>query len=222
MYQTVKRIIEANDTNWEGIPAFVNAFESFKSRLTELETKSHKHGVILMGVTNGKDNLRKEVIAELLPVIASLKSIAMANKDQALITRMKITVSNLKMASRISFIQLTDRVLESAEEYLSQLEAYNISIDMILALKEKRNVLYISLMSPREAILERKSLTKVIDTLVGEMNAILKNDMDQIMKVIRTVNAEFYDLYVSSRRTIESHSNNSGSTDILSNEPEGI
>lgn len=202
MYSTVKTIVEANAPIWEGIPGFVSLYNSFDEKRELLEGKCLIHGNSVIGVGSVLARKRLETTNKTLVIGSALKSLAHATENDELKLHVKITRSAIEHASKAKCLQMINRIILKADENVSGLVNFGILESDIDALKTLRNALTKLINSPREAIIDRSTVTGEIKQLIKVMDALLTDGIDPMVIVLHDSAESFFNSYFSARSVI--------------------
>lgn len=203
MFKAVKSVIAANNSAWSGLPAFETAFNTYTAKLAQLELLSYNQGFAIVGVSALKDAKREEAAEKAYAMANSISAFAVVTNKVELYNKMKISKWTILKGSRQEALQLVDIVLAKANEFENDLGDFGIDQATIAELQTIRDELYEQLSAPRNAIIERKTITGQIKLLEKDMIRILRLQLDKLMEFLREDNPEFYASYKNARVTID-------------------
>lgn len=202
MYQTVIDTVKANDTSWEGIPVFVDTVEKLIEKVTSLEEAEQTQRLATVGVVSSRNTLRNNSTNQLMRISGALSALGKMKGDDVLHLQMKISPSTLKLTSRTEYLSVIASIVNCALQHAEDLAPFGITQNEISDLMELKNNLINSSLRPRAAIIERKGSTIKISTLEKEIDDLLRNELDEIMKLIKASNEDFYRSYKQARSII--------------------
>lgn len=209
MYRMVNETMQANGTIWEGIPAIVSTVQNFSDKLELLESKDQQQRTITIGVRGNANHLRENSIDEILRFANALKAYGKASGNSILVDQMSVSRSKLSKGSKEDFISLLTIIIDVTLEHGVHLLDYGITQTEIDQLPIMRDTVYNGVYSTRKAINERKEATFKMYDLETEIDALLKDELDALMIVLKSAQPEFYRAYVSSRAILDFGSNHS-------------
>ena len=212
MYKSIKTVIATNQPAWSTLPAFGTAVQTFNTRLAALEQSAYQQNLALVGVSAVKNAKRALVIERTYAISSGLVAYAVVNNDVELINQMKISRHELEKAGKTKLLLLVDRVLNRASGFVGQLDDYGIDQATVDELQTLRDELDAQLSAPRNAIIERKSQTIRIKTLVKEIDAIIKLQLDKLMEILKEDHPDFFTAYKNARVIVD-HRNRSSNND---------
>lgn len=202
MYKTVQSIVSANTPIWEGVPRFVSMYNTFNEKVELLEQNGVRQLNSTVGVSSTVEQLRRNAVEKTAVIASALYVLARDTDNTILRFQTKIRVSELKYGSRNQCIHLIETVLYLADEHVSDLEPYGVTIEMVLELSEVKDQLKLAFTRPRTAIIDRMNVTKEIMDLESELDIILSEGLDRLMRLFITTNRPFYDAYFNARSVI--------------------
>lgn len=192
-----------NQSSWNGFPAFAAMVGEFSGKLQELEDLCYQQGNVLPGVTVAKNTLRKQTTENARVIIGALKAYALVTGDAELSARADLTQSDLHRMPHLVFKQQLDAILQLANEHLTELADFGIDQLKVDALQTLRDECDLVFNSPRQAIIDRKTLTESIRQRVKAMDRMLKKGLDALMISFKESVPDFYFHYKSARIIID-------------------
>lgn len=209
MYKAVRSIIETNQANWSALPAFASAVQTFGARLDALEQAAYHQNLALVGVSAVKNAKRSIVADKAYAMSSSMVAFAVVNNDVELINQMKIAKHELLNSSKDRMLILLDRILTRANDLVNLLGDYGIDQPSIDELQLLRDELDAQMSAPRNAIIDRKGQTARIKSLVRELDAIIKFQLDKLMIILKEDHPDFFIGYTNARVIVD-HRNRTG------------
>ena len=214
MYKAVRSIIETNQVNWSELPAFASAVQTFGERLNALEQAAYHQNLALVGVSAVKNAKRAIVAEKAYAMSSSMVAFAVVTNDVELINQMKIAKHELDNCSKDKMLILVDRILTRANDLVNLLGDYGIDQTTVDELQLLRDELDTQMSAPRNAIIDRKGQTGRIKSLVRELNAIIKFQLDKLMVILKEDHPQFFIDYTNARMIVD-HRNRPASGGIL-------
>lgn len=200
MYQLIRHTAEEFRTSWENIPKFVEAIQLLEAKLENLNLAAEKQSAYTLGVTTSRNAVRKDTIELSLEVAAALNAFAFDRNDFKLAAEISLSKSSFNNASLLNMLSLVDRVLNSADQYATDLIEYGISTEKMAEFHYKRDTLSSGILSPKQAILKRKSETEMIDKLVKEIDLLFKSKLDGMIKLFAKSDPHFFTAFQNARK----------------------
>lgn len=209
MYSSVLKVCIEHESVWDGIPGFVDAITNFNNRFDALGKAAQKQATKTTGVSAKKYAKLNELIDDLIVVHGTLKLHGKEINDPGLIARNKWVASKLRNMSIQQMMIHLDVIDEDIASFGSALSVYGVDQNILDALHstitEARKVMN----SPRNAIIERKLQTSLLDQYIDELDQILKLNLDNLVRVHKKSHPDFFNLYWNAR-TIIDHKSRTG------------
>jgi len=204
MYQTVQAILQQNQSSWGSTPAFATLVGEFSGKLQELEDLSFQHGSVRLGVTAAKNALRKQTTEQARVFFGALKAHALFVKDVELAERANITQSALNNLGNLAFKHKLDEIIQLVTVRLNELGEYGIDQTKLDEFQGLRDACEAAFLLPRQAMVDRKTLTESIRQRVKSIDLLLKRGIDGLMMAYKTAAPDFYFHYKASRSIVDS------------------
>lgn len=203
MYETVVRIIAENQESWATIPAFEEAYVRLTAALSTLKESVESHDEVILGAAKAKEKLKVRVIAQALRFVGLLKVHAEREDDVILASKVDLTLSDFKRAADRNRLSKLKNLSILVEVYQTELVAYGLETnevtEFIAKVAEYENVL----VDPREAIVNRGSITEAIEAETRIIDTLLRKEFDPFMLALQSDHPVFAGLYVSARTIID-------------------
>lgn len=212
MYKAVRSIIETNQANWSALPAFASAVQTFGERLYALEQAAYHQNLALVGVSAVKNAKKSIVVDKAYAMSSSMVAFAVVTNDVELINQMKIAKHVLDNASKDQMLILVDRIISRAGDLVNLLGDYGVDQSAIDELQVLRNELDAQMNAPRNAIIDRKGQTRRIKSLVRELDAIIKFQLDKLMIILKEDHPDFFIGYTNARMIVDHRNRTGGGT----------
>ncbi|MDX2361256.1 MAG: hypothetical protein QNK23_10645 [Crocinitomicaceae bacterium] len=213
MYRSVLTVIDNYLTSWSVLPAFQIAQLLFKENVTQIESYAQEQRFITLNSGTMKRSKRKSVMELTIPVLSAIRAYADSEGNEALYLEMKFAPSRLRYGNIHETMQLLNLVIEKAEEFLTDLADFGISQGTIDALAEERDSLQDINFMPRNKIVDRKFVTKQIEVLMAQSDALLVERLDHLVRVLKSDELEFSTKYFDARIIVDLKTPKSNSDD---------
>jgi hypothetical protein len=213
MYKSLKTILTSNQASWSALPAFASAVQTFGVRLTALEQSMYQQNLALIGVSAVRD-AKKYIVAEKAYAMSSaMVAYAVVNNNVELINQMKIAKYKIESAPRDLILVLVDRILERGTALVNLLGDYGVDQASIDELQTLRDELDVQMNAPRNAIIDRKGQTSRIKSLVKELDAIIKFQLDKLMVILKEEHPDFFVAYSNARLVVDHRNRTMGNAE---------
>jgi len=209
MYQAVQLVCDEHPDAWETIPAFGQIYQLFVEKLSFLKQQSYLHTHTTIGVREAKDIERTLVVKKALVIASALRSLGSLVSDTKLNAQLRFSHSKLMQCNATRLLQYLDSITNAATEHIAELPDYGITESKLEELLLLRNQLEQTLLTTRNAIVVRRSLSTELEILTHDIDRLLKVSLDQLMQVIGSDHAEFLRQYQAARLVVD-HKGKSG------------
>lgn len=212
MYVVVLETCKRHEGEWAGIPKFVSAVNDLESALNEINAIALSHSTKTLGVSSYKTQKLKQLYARIDEIHGAYRALADDTGDPGLKIRNGYTVTTLRRMNAIALKTHISRVAEDLIETGDLLEPYgvdNTHIGEVLQLIEESKVI---ISKPRNAIVERKNLTANMDAKAAAIDRIVKERMDNMVRLFKRSLPEFFQEYFAARIIINSGVRHNNST----------
>ena len=203
MYKLVLKTCMTNPAEISAVGSLQGVVDALEQKVHQLQILAAEQAAATMGVKEEKNQHRLATIARVEGIAGALKAFAIANGDEVLKAKLSFTPSKLKTGSSLKTIQVIDRIIESANDHISQLQSSGILPADITELQALRNELDNQFIATRSAIASRKTKTKEVGSLMREIDELLKGQLDNLMLVVKAVHTKFYDRYHTARMIVD-------------------
>lgn len=199
MFQSVRTVLNDYQSEWQGLPVFVQVVSELDSKTTSLRSLLTQQMSLTTGVTESKNQRILLLREELLLMQRALYLLGKATNNVLLKARNKQTKTEL---FSLNIAQLTVRCNEmkiDLENEGANLAAYGIQPTAVTAILDEINQLNEVQNSSRIAVLKRKSVTTEILETERSLSSLLKDELDTLVLVFKRSNAAFYQAYMNAR-----------------------
>lgn len=218
MYKMVIDNLTENQQVWQSIPQFAQAVTLLNTRYAALKSEAEREEALLIGVKAQRDDEREKTAELALRIAGALMAYGDANNAIELVSRMRISKSQLVSREHNDTLILLDRILLHAEEHATALEDFGIDPAEITECMTRRDALMSSIVAPRKAINKRKGALLNIQQTIKEIDRLLKRQIDKLVLVTKPGNEEFYNSYFNARVILDHGKNSTNRSDSSTSE----
>lgn len=205
MIKAVVSVLNENQAIWVNTPKVVTSVNQLVEGLNFLQEKAALHNSITLGVTRDRKEKYAALAKTMISVQDALWIYGNSTNNFNLVGRNKVvpsTTFNLSLKSRLVRIEV---IMKDVETYGAFLADYGVTQEM-LGLLNDQIAAYLSIeINPRLAIIERKTTGIEIEQKVNELNKLLKNDLDRMIRIFSTSYPSFVVAYFTARVVIHGH-----------------
>lgn len=202
MYHTVQSHLNLNNSIWTSVPAMGIIVSDFELLLTRIESYRQLIQENKKGITQQKAAQQALVISHTYELLSVLYAMATKKSNATLAAKVNYTETELLKKRDDQLVSICLSIVEIATEQLTELTAYQVSGDELIALKEEIEQFDAILPTGRVSVVERKAANEKLKDLFLEADALLKNQLDRIMVRYRKSNTEFYTIYRNTRHIV--------------------
>jgi len=192
MYLSVQEFLNENKAAWEKIPAYAGGKTAFDNAITEIQKTITVQTDNTKGITQDKAAKREMLIQIALAVSSAIQSYATVAKNKTLYQSMKFTKSMLDEMKDAELPVKTALIEETGKKYLSSLADFNVTPEVLVALKKAIDdfVEYNSL--PKIAKGNKGVYTQNLKKQFLEADDILHNVLAKLTVQFKITNPAFY------------------------------
>jgi hypothetical protein len=199
MFKAVTAVFEQNSSIISGYPALGEVLSEFTSVIGEIDATDKKYITSTDGKTATKNLLEDELIEEILPVKAALYAYAVKNKNEELKVITMESESALKRMRDPEFLRKAELIKAEAQNHLTFLADYKITEASLSCLQEKIEAFGNALDGKDAGFANRSALRKSLTEKFDAADAILSEQIDSLIELIRKSNTLFYNQYFAAR-----------------------
>lgn len=202
MYDAVQLILNKNSAIWEPVPVMADTIQTFSSLIEKIGLYEAKIRDNKKGITAQKEVLQNQVIRDTYEVASAMYVLAERTNDPVLAAKVKFTETDLLKKRDAHLVSVCTGIAALATEYLNDLSMYGVTKEELETLREEINLFSESLPGPRLTVAERKAANEAMRVLFGQVDELLRNQIDRLMVRFRKSQPDFYALYKYSRRIV--------------------
>lgn len=203
MYKVVRQLLGENQAQLESIPALSEIFNSFSNKVAELEFLGMRQGADITGYKKAQVKLRQDTTALARSIAGIITAYAVANGNEVLKAKMHLNSRKFDRSSREQYLSKLQEIIDTASSLESELTNYGIHANHIADLEIKYNTLREDLYVARLKIVERKHLTAAINSMSKELDELLTQSLDHLIKLLKFSHAPFYTKYLIARNIVK-------------------
>lgn len=202
MYQVVQSHLDRNKSLWTSVAAMATTINDFELLLAEIETYRKLTQENKKGITQQKATQQALVIAHAYEISSVLYAMAIKKNDEILAAKVDFTETDLLKKRDNNLVATCLNILEFATEHLAELNAYEVTADELIVLKEEINSFAENLNTGRVSVSERKAANEKLKVVFLQVDTLLKKQLDRIVVRYRKTEPDFYTTYQSLRHIV--------------------
>ncbi len=192
--------LDKSKSVFAGSKLIVDSVDALKEKITLISTLTEEQERNQKGKAINKKRNRDLLIESMLGVGGAVRALAIANNDPELAERVKMRRRVLQNLGP----KLTERAAklhELASARAGDLQGL-VSAEKLTELADRKTTYEAIVVSPREAIARRKTLTAILLIEVRAAMTLLREVLDPALTIYRESNEEFYLGYRNARNIV--------------------
>lgn len=203
MYRATENHCEINKEITKNMPAFVAAFNNFKSLIAEINDTTRQKSSVLRGIATDKNESRQNVAKKVTEIAGLIYAFASAAKNNTLKQEVNTSETRLLQANEERFVSRCQNVYAKGMENVAALADYGITNQTLEDLQSAINDYLAKSPSTRNAAGNRKTLNSNLTALFKEADTLLKEQIDKLIVVFRAEHPDFVKTYEANRIIID-------------------
>jgi hypothetical protein len=202
MYVVTLETCKRYEEEWAGIPKLASAVSDLENAISELNAVALLHSTKILGVSSYKTQKLASLFDALEEVHGVFRALAVETNDPGLRIRNRVSMSLLRKMDAVKLKTHMARVAEDLIASGAVLEPFGIDnnrLGEILQLIEESTAI---ISKPRGAIVERKTLTVSMDMKANAIDTIVKERIDNMVRLIKRTSPDFFSEYFAARKVI--------------------
>ena len=184
MYKMVMSVFEQYEDRWKHIEALQEAIARFrKYRSSIIEANALLLSMKGSGAI-AKNDLKKQICASLATIVRVMQVLALRTHNDELAKKVRVTHHSLSRTRDHAFTARCIGLLGLAEANANILEPYGIAPEQLADLRSLCDRYQASLAVGKQQLHERPQITKELSKLFIEASAMLRKEIDPLMKVL--------------------------------------
>lgn len=205
MSRTTEQILDDNASIVAAVPALVSLIILFKGVIVSILNTAQLADVNLTGIAQDKGSAKSHLAFTASDFADIIGSFASATKNATLKQEINYSHSKLLRMRDEALAPVCRIIHDRAEENLDALRDYGITPQKLAAFDTAINDYAAKTPNTRTAIVNRRTQNANLRELFKQLDDILINRMDGLMKNFRTSHPDFYNAYLAAREIIDPH-----------------
>lgn len=205
MSRTTEQILDDNASIVAAVPALVSLIVLFKSLIASILNAAQLADVNLTGIAEDKGSAKTHLALTASDFADIIGSFASAAKNATLKQEVNYSYSKLERMRDEALAPVCRIIHDRAQENLDALRDFGITPQKLAAFDTAINDYAAKTPNTRTAIVNRRTQTANLRELFKQLDDILINRMDGLMKNFRTSHPDFYNAYLAAREILDPH-----------------
>lgn len=202
MYESVLSVLRNNQAIWESTSMIVSRVDRLEEGLIGLHAKSALQSSVTLGVAQMRNARWNDLAKKIISIQDALWIYGNGTNNYDLVARHKFAPSvTFKLSANARAIRI-DIVTSDLENYGSFLADYGVTTEMIQQFHDSVAVYRDMTITPRSAIVERKTVRLEIESKSIELNNLLRNDLDRMIRRFSASHPSFVVTYFNARQVV--------------------
>jgi hypothetical protein len=203
MYQKVLNVCDDNIQEYAGVPAFVNAVNALKNRVSDIQSATQQQTeTSSKGVTKDKSLSVDRLVELSLKIADPLYVYAFDTTNNRLLEKVNVNKTSFYNVHDHASLTLAKIIVAEAKTYSAALNDYGINNADIMELESVASQLESLLNAPSGAIGERKLYTSNLRELFVAADSIIYDKLDKLIRLFKSSSPEFFTLYHNARNVV--------------------
>jgi len=205
MSRTTEQILDDNANIVAAVPALVSLIVLFKGVIASILNAAQLADVNLTGIAEDKGSAKTHLALTASDFADIIGSFASTAKNATLKQEVNYSYSKLERMRDEALAPVCRIIHDRAQENLDALRDFGITPQKLAAFDTAINDYAAKTPNTRTAIVNRRTQTANLRELFKQLDDILINRMDGLMKNFRTSHPDFYNAYLAAREIIDTH-----------------
>jgi len=205
MARTTEQIQDTNAGIAAAVPALVTLVAAFKAIIVSIGGTAQLTDVNLTGIADDKGNAKNHLAQMASDFADIIKSFASATKNATLKQEVNYSYTKLSKMRDEALAPVCRIIHDRAQENLDALRDYGITTQKLALLDAAIDDYAAKSPNTRTAIVNRRAQTANLRGLFKQLDEILNDQMDGLMKNFRVSHPDFYNAYLAAREIIDTH-----------------
>ncbi len=200
MFRRVNSTLTEKAAVITSIPSLNEQATLFAENLADIKATAIKYNDAAKGKTKLKHNAIDEMVDEVIPLKAVLKSYAKQNNDEVLLAKVSVSPSVLRAGLRDEErTNILEDIIAEAESHPEVMANSSITPEMVAAVRAKYDALMNAAAEQDTGFNSRKALRISLGEKIRNENELLRNHLDELIELIKKSDKQTYDQYFAAR-----------------------
>ena len=199
MYESILALLTANAAKTATVPAFVASETSFRDVVSQIAGKSLEYNQATAGKLDAKRSAGDALISATLAMAAGVFAFARKQKDAEMKAKADVGASQLRFMRDTELITQANAILGLITANLQSLADFGITQARATDYQSKIAVFTAALGSRESSVAERAGARTSLADLFKQADDILREELDQLMELLRASEPQFYTEYFTAR-----------------------
>ena len=199
MTKAVIAKLNANSAELAQVPAIAPALAKLSQCVQSIETKETERGDQSTGKLEVRDEAEDILVEALVQVSSSLTAFASSSNDTELYEKAKIKKSILHRLRDNELLLKAKSMLTLARQYVDQLVPFGTTAELIASFEQAITSFETAASGVDKSFSGRSGARLSVNDAFDEADAILKDQLDNLMESVKKVDLQLYNEYKVAR-----------------------
>jgi hypothetical protein len=209
MYLAVEDICDANNTVWQPLQAFADAYTDLKTHATNIQTFAQSQTQDTSGIAQDKKAARQAMCAAALPIANAVHAYAVKTKNNTLAASVHFSMSDLMGGRDVTSRDNCQNISTTANTNLANLASYGVTAAKLTALNGAIAAYNLLISKPRDTRAQGKTITGNVQTEFDAADEAL-TEMDDLLGQLSDV--KFVSDYNNARTIVDAAASHASPT----------
>ena len=202
MFKAVLSACDEHPQVWTPLQAFSQNRQLLQAAITSLDQLICVHKNTGAGTTLAKNLVYKSAVKKALLIVGAIKVFADTTGNPVLEEQVNLNARSFNTGGSRTSVDLITRIIDTANQYNSQLVPFGVSQLQIDELTLLRDQLDQALGSIRSMIVLKKTYAEECTEKIRGIKAILTKRLDKLVELLQADHPEFCKQYMNAREVI--------------------
>lgn len=204
MYEVTRDLLnETEAAIIEAMPLMTEYRTNLENNIVSITNYGSSQKLNRKGVKDNKEALKDILVTTAAEVSRKVQGYAVNTSNLVLLKEVKYSESTLKRQPDNILVIISNIIYDKAKANLSVLAPYGVDDPVLVELRKAIDNYEQSIPKPRTGIISKKMATTTLKQLFATTDAMLKDQMDVLVGIIKDTYPEFYVNYTNSRKVIK-------------------
>jgi len=203
MYRATQKHCTDNASIVATLPAFETLLNSFNVKLSALISLTQQEDLQVKGITVDKSESKKSLCHLATDIAAPIFAFGSATANNQLKQEVNFTLTELLRTKDDVLAPRCQNIKDLGTANLGALKPYGITEAGLTALQTEIDNYQLKVPTPRNSAAQKKTIRENIKKLFGEIDTVLKEQMDKTVVGFKAGNPDFISTYKANRVIID-------------------
>lgn len=185
------------------MPGLPGKVAEFSAKVAELNRLGETQEQGIDGKMARRDQILEQMAALTLRVAGVVLTVANEQKRTEIAAAVRLAPGDFGRLRRTRRPWLARQVLQAARTIQSQLEVYGVTAEVVDSLETRIEAALSALAEPRTTIADKRSATRRIPVVIGEIDLLLEETLDGLLLPTQITHPAFYEAYRVTRQVLD-------------------